>query len=196
MDRHSTRECCRSPKFQQDCPKQSELSPSRHRLWQTHLIAAAHNSLNVFATWRQYARPSNTRFRGPAPVSTPNGSSICLGVFARSMPYSPYAYTCALRRPILHPSKTPLPVGGSGSVNPHSIYGSLDPPVPQLKTVSRSNQPFFHSTRSLPTVRRTERTRKSTCTNRPLTLYLTERLSQKLQPRMLMFDTVEKQQPN
>jgi len=46
------------------------------------LIAAADNCSNVFARWRQCARPPNTRFFAPSPIITPNGNSIGSAVFA------------------------------------------------------------------------------------------------------------------
>jgi len=52
----------------------------------------------------------------------------------------------------------------------HLIRNFPWPTPPTTQTAFRLNQPFFHSTRSLPTDRPTERTRKSTSTSMPLTL--------------------------
>jgi len=45
------------------------------------LIAAALNRSTVYARWRQCARPSYTRFLGPAQITTINGSLIGSAVF-------------------------------------------------------------------------------------------------------------------
>jgi len=45
------------------------------------LVTAAHNRSTVFTRWRPCARPSNTRFLGPTPLTIPNGISIESAVF-------------------------------------------------------------------------------------------------------------------
>jgi len=44
-----------------------------------------------------------------------------------------------------------------GSANVQAMHDSLGPPDPPIKTASRSSQPFFHNSRSLPTGRPTDR---------------------------------------
>ena len=79
---------------------------------------------------------------------------------------NPYTLNCVA--PFPWKKFAPLPVG-----IPHLKHHFFRPPDPSLQTASRSSQPFFHNTLSLPSDSRrkgrpTERTRKSSGTNRQL----------------------------
>ena len=103
------------------------------------LVTTAHNRSTVFARWAN----ANRRFLEPTPVTVPNDSLIGFAVFAWPMPHSLHALHCATR----DPHKFARSRGGYRPPLTRGIYLGLPDPPP--KTASRSNQPFFQSTRSL-----------------------------------------------
>jgi len=120
------------------------------------LIATAHNCSTVFASWRQCARP----FNGPMytiswanQLIIQNGSLINTSVFFFTATVARSIYV-KLTLPRILPN-LPLSVGG---MDPHLIHGFLSHLTrPPPHTTSRSPQPFFHNTCSLPTDRPTDR---------------------------------------
>ena len=74
-----------------------------------------------------------------------------LDVYARPLPYYLYALYIA------SPNSPPQKKCPFGDLILHLIDDFLQPPDPPRQTASRSSQPFFHNTNSLPTDRRTDR---------------------------------------
>ena len=121
------------------------------------LTAVAHNRSTVFFRWRQCARPSNTRFLWPTPLTIHNCSSIGSVVFALPMSHS----ASTLHYAALFPHKfAPLPVRRSGFIPVKYMLpwdlGSPNPPGHHPKRHHDRVVRFFRNTRSLPTDERTD----------------------------------------
>ena len=115
------------------------------------------------------------RFGGAIIERKPPVTLCCSKKYQSNSGRGRVAYICYIAA-LLH-GAPPIPqMGNPGLQPPIHFLGAPDLP-PQ--TTSWTSLLFLHNTRSLPTDketnRQTERTRNSACTNRPLTLHLTER---------------------
>ena len=113
---------------------QSNLGTDRVAMVADPLMATARDRSTVFARWRQCARPANTRFHGPTPLTTPNGSLIglvCFLAYGRCTfsLYMSVSYI-TLRRPIfrqnlpltLVASEPPYNTWFLGTTRPNTVH--------------------------------------------------------------------------